>query len=65
MIELTTRQVAQVLGVSESTVKRMVRQGRLLPMSRAPAPIGYRFDPDKIRPEKGASRVAERSPQGG
>ena len=43
---LTTRQVADILGVCERTVLRYRKAGKLRPVCRLPG--GYRFDPEAV-----------------
>jgi excisionase family DNA binding protein len=45
--ELTTEQLASVLGVHRTTITRMVLRGELHPV--AGKGRGYRFDPDTMR----------------
>lgn len=53
---LTVAQLAQRLGVSPSTVYRMVEQ-RSVPYRRAPGTAAIRFAPDDVAANEDASRV--------
>lgn len=48
--QYTTAEVAQALGVDRSTVRRMVENGRLVPVAKLPGRTGaYLFSPESIQ----------------
>jgi excisionase family DNA binding protein len=59
--EITTTEVAEILGVSPRTVTRYVENGKLTPIRRVPGGRGVllynRRDVDRLNPDRWAIRV--------